>query len=129
MKITGQFYGYASKGKAAFGVWLKSGDQEYIKTVKLNKATTNLAELYALEYALMAVKDNGSEVELESCNSYAPRLMEKDGEGKYKAKAERNTDLVTRARKAAEPFTCLKVTIGKATAMKELQEMVKAEAK
>jgi len=129
MKITGQFYGYASKGKAAFGVWLKNGDQEYIKTVKLNKATTNLAELYALEYALKAIKDGGYDVELESCNSYAPRLMEKNAEGNYKAKAERNTDLVERARKAAEPFTTLKVSIGKAAAMKELQEMVKAEAK
>ena len=129
MKITGQFYGYASKGKAAFGVWLRSGDQEYIKTVKLSKATTNLAELYALEYALKAVKDSGYEVELESCNSYAPRLMEKNAEGNYKAKAERNTDLVERARKAAEPFASLKISIGKATAMKELQEIVKAEAK
>lgn len=129
MKITGQFYGYASKGKAAFGVWLKSGDLEYIKTIKLDKATTNLAELYALEYALKAVKDSLLEVELESCNSYAPRLMEKDEKGNYKAKAERNIDLVSRARKAAVPFTGLKVTIGKAAAMKELQEMVRAEAK
>jgi ribonuclease HI len=129
MKITGQFYGYASKDKAAFGIWLKSGDQEYIKTIKLNKATTNLAELYALEYALKAIKDNKPEIELESCNSYVPRLMEKNEKGNYKAKAERNIDLVERTRKAADPFTNLKVTIGKATTMKALQEMVKAEAK
>lgn len=129
MKITGQFYGYASKGKAAFGVWLKSGDQEYIKTIKLSKATTNLAELYALEYALKSVKDSTAEVELESCNSYAPRLLEKDAAGKYKAKAERNVDLVNRTRTAADAFGSLKISIGKAAAMKELQDMVKAEAK
>jgi len=129
MKITGQFYGYASKGKAAFGVWLKHNDQEYIKTIKLTEATTNLAELHALEYALKAIKDTGAEIELESCNSYAPRLMDKDGSGNYKTKAERNLALVMRARSAAEPFTNLKVSIGKAASMKELQDMVKAEAK
>lgn len=123
MKITGCFYGYASKGKAAFGVQLHYGDTEYLKVIKLKEATTNSAELYAAEYALKCIKNRNTEVELESCNSYVPRLFEKV-DGTYKTKAERNVDMVVRAREAATDLN-LSVVMKKSDAMIKLQELVR----
>lgn len=126
MKTTGCFYGYATKGMAVFGVWLQNGDSEYIKTIKLKNATNNLAELHAIEYALKCIKNNDSEVELESCNSYVPRLFEHTN-GVYKTKAERNVDMVYRARAAAAGFKSVQVKMCKSELMLELQELVRNE--
>ena len=123
MKITGRFYGYASKGKAAFGIQLSYGDAEYSKIVKLKEATTNSAELYAAEYALKCIKNRNVEVELESCNSYVPRLFEKVNDT-YKTKAERNVDMVIRAREAASDLN-LSIVMKKSDAMIKLQEQVR----
>jgi len=125
MKTTGCFYGYASKGKAAFGVWLQNNDAEYMKVIKLKSGTNNLAELHAIEYALKCIKDHDSEVELESCNSYVPRLFEKSG-GTWKMKAERNVDMVKRARDASLDFKSVSVTMAKSELMTELQESVRS---
>lgn len=126
MKTTGCFYGYATKGKAAFGVWLKNGDSTYVKTIKLKNATNNLAELYAIEYALKCIKNYDSEVDLESCNSYVPRLFESIN-GTYKTKAERNVDMVYRARAAAAGFKNVHVKMGKSALMSKLQTLVRNE--
>lgn len=124
--INGYFYGYGNKNGAAFGVWLRKDDMEYIKTIKLKAGTNNLAELHALEYALKCIKNTQDEVTLESCNSYVPRLFIKDDKGNYKTNAERNKELVERTRTAAKSFN-LKVTIGKSELMAELQKLVKSE--
>lgn len=123
--IKGYFYGYGNKNGAAFGVWLQKDGTEYIKTIKLKSGTNNSAELHALEYALKSIKGTQDEVILESCNSYVPRLFLKDDKG-YKTKAERNKELVVRAREAAESFN-LQVVIGKSDSMIELQKLVKSE--
>lgn len=122
--ITGSFYGYATKDRATFAVSLAGGDFKHDRLLKLKAATVNAAELHAAEYALAAIAHNVP-VSLSTCNSYVPKMLEKNAEGVYKAKPEKNVELVARVRQLADKFSDLEVKIVKAVHLKEMQALVR----
>ncbi|MEM3000667.1 MAG: hypothetical protein QXP41_00545 [Candidatus Nitrosocaldus sp.] len=129
MDIKGIFYGYARDNYAAFIVRLESGIFKHERIIKLKSATVNAAELYAAEYALSAIADKHVYVELMTCNAYVPKMLDKDSNGKYIAKPEKNKELVTRVRSLADNFSHLHVITVPAQTVKELQNIIRNDAK
>jgi len=125
--INGAIYGYSNKGKIVFGVSLKYDKFEHKKVIRLKNGTINTAEIQAAEYALRAIKPEhrDMEININTCNAYVPRMLQKNDDNTYKSASEKNANEVAALRKLTELFRSVKFNIEKSDVLEILQNEVK----
>lgn len=100
--------------RSAFAVSLSNGNARMDKCYAFGEIAhpANLVSLFGLEFALKAIKDVNTAVELHLANKYVIDMLERDNDGWLKA-ASANKDVVANIRELLSRFTSFSVVSDK----------------
>lgn len=97
--------GYSTVGtKATFAVVIEDGfDNRHERVVPLLTKSSYLAELAALKYAMMSLKDKNVSLTVKTSVKHIPPLFVKQ-DGKWKKKLRTNREVITLLREMSDGF-------------------------
>lgn len=100
----------AKEQRSAFAVSLSNGNARMDKCYAFSEIAhqANLVSLFGLEFALKAIKDMNTTIEIHLANKYAIDMLERDNDGWLKA-ASANKDVVANIRELLLKFTSFTV--------------------
>lgn len=117
--------GAAMKNNACFAVHLQEGEHKFARVIPLRNTNANTAELKAVHFALLAVR-NKTELELNSSNRYVVSMLERSGDGQWKKNAKANADLIGKVRSLLGEFSSFSIVYEREH---ELMKHVQQEAR